>query len=143
NDDALSWRYAGEPDAADASGRKRNIVFQLFTPTISPTAISLHPGSSLSDVIPAPGPDSGTFVGAFFGKSDTKDLGPGKNVQLLLLDNLGAGQLRAELVPIVERTLETFGTFRHPVGLDVDPENGDIYFSDIITGEIYRITEVE
>jgi hypothetical protein len=81
------------------------------------------------------------FVTAFFGKTGSPENRPGKNIQFARVGNLqGASyQVIDPLTPLVERTDAADGVvYGHPVAMDVDPQTGDIFFADIVTGELNR-----
>lgn len=118
---------------------KRNaVLFPEISPPISPTSVALHPGKG---PIPVPGPGQVVFVTAFFGKTGSPENRPGKNIQFARVGNLqGASyQVIDPLTPLVERTDAADGVvYGHPVAMDVDPQTGDIFFADIVTGELNR-----
>ncbi len=136
NDDSQKWLAFEDLHTRGALGGNRTAVFMTFNPTISPTQAAIHPGGG-----PFADTRSGlaNIVVAHFGKSGDGSLGPGKTLQMVTVSNISGAALQSDRVTIVQRRSETEGEFRHPVALDVDPTNGDIFFADIITGELARI----
>lgn len=132
-----SWTAAGDAYTTGALGEPRNAVFRLFSPVVAPTSIAMHPGGV--GPIPASTEGAVSLVAAFFGESGEGSLGPGKNIQLLRVSNLSGAALQASATVLVDRDPSTDGDLRHPVGLDVDPVTGDVWFADILTGELSRV----
>ncbi len=110
------------------------VVALLSSPIVSPTSVSLHPGKG---VIPKSKENEASILIVYYGKTGSKENKPGKEIVLGHLTNLG-NQPFLDLIPIIERSPEAEGTLGNPVAMDVDPTTGDIYFADIITGELYR-----
>ena len=136
DDRTSAWTAFGDPHTPSALGGNRTAVFRIFSPPVSPTGAALHPGGG---IIPEPGVGQTSFVVAFFGVSGSTLLTPGKTIDRLTLSNVEGAALQSDRQTLIERAPETEGEFRHPVGLDVDPQPGDIWFSDIITGELTRV----
>ncbi|NJK88763.1 MAG: PQQ-dependent sugar dehydrogenase [Myxococcales bacterium] len=136
-DAAARWREAKDVRTVGGLGGARTAVFRLWEPPIAPTSIALHPGGVAG--LPATRSGQVTFIVGFFGPSGTIATGPGKDLRVLTLTNFDGAALQSTERQLVIRKEETFGDYRNPVGVAVDPKTGTIYFSDIITGEVARI----
>lgn len=139
SDSDSSWLGFRDPHSRSALGEARRAVFMTWSPPISPTSVAVHPGS---DVIPETRRGQASVVVATFGKSGDSSLGPGKTIELVTVTNLEGAAIDADRTTVVERAPSGDGEFRHPVALDVDPRTGDIYFADIISGELSRVRSV-
>jgi glucose/arabinose dehydrogenase len=137
DDEASSWTQARDPNTRGALGEGRNAVFRTFSPPVAPTSVAFHRGGV--GPIPASSPGEASLVAGFFGESGSGSVRPGKNLQLLRLTNIEGAALQSSAQVLVERRLDTEGEFRHPVGLDVDPTDGSIWFADIISGDLHRV----
>lgn len=144
----LSFNYAGSDttqgwktvtDVNMPGPFKRNaVLFPTISPPASPASVALHPGHG---PIAPPAAGEVVFVVSFFGTSGSKANRPGKTIAYARIGNLrGASyQIIEPLTPLVRRIDAVDGAaYGHPVAMDVDPQTGDIVFSDIVTGELNR-----
>jgi len=108
-------------------------VLQIIEPVASPTSISLHQGKG---IIPKPQPGEAVFIMAYYGTTgDTNNTR--KQIVMGELYNL-RNQPGLKTTPIIQRTEKAIGTYGNLVAAEVDPLTGNIYFSDIMTGELNR-----
>ena len=77
---------------------------------------------------------------ALWGKTGSTENTPGKKI---LLGELHTdGQPRIELSDFIVRSEAGKGKLGHPLGLAVDPKTGDIYFGEILEGNIYKVEPI-
>lgn len=113
---------------------KPESVLELITPIHAPTSVAFHPGGG---IIPkAVANSQASFIVACYGKSNSgsNDI---KGIYKLEVSNLG-NQPGSNFERIIERLPSAEGSQGAPVAMDVDLSTGDIYFADIVTGEINR-----
>jgi len=127
--------WTTNPDVNAPGASKPEAVLALISPVVSPGSVSFHPGGG---IIPASGSGQASFLAVYFGGNASVDNSPGKQIVLVVIDNLDAQPL-VSLTPIVQRTEEALGGPGNPIALDVDIVTGEFYFADFVTGKLYRV----
>ena len=100
------------------------------------TGLAFHPGGR--GAIPRSVAQENNVLVTVFGKTGSTSNGPGKEIWLGRLKAILA-QPTLEFEPIVKRAAGAEGFVGNPVGLEVDGQNGNIYFADIMEGRLYVI----
>ncbi len=141
-DEQVSLGYDGSDEAdswisvldVNAGFLPPEAVLELLSPIQAPTSVAFHPGGG---IIPdAVANSQATFLVACYGKSNSTT-NERKGIYKLEVSNFG-NQPGSSFERIIERTPEAEGSQGAPVAMDVDLSTGDIYFADIVTGEINR-----
>ena len=108
-------------------------ILALLGDLHSPTCLAWHHGKG---IIPTSSPSRLSFVVSIYGVTGSSENGPGKKLVLGVIDNLSGAQPGLTLTPIIKRRDSAKGTFGNPVAMDVNHVTGEIFFADVITGEL-------
>lgn len=133
NDQATSWTSI--PDLNTPGAFSTQGVLRLISPTVAPTSAALHPGKGII----APPPGQVGFVVTLFGPTFCTSNCQGKNIMAGSVGNFGNQPGIDNFFPIVRRSAFEPDQLSNPIALDVDPLSGDLFFADIVNGEIDRV----
>lgn len=133
NDQDLSWTSI--PDLNTPGAFSTQGVLRLISPTVAPTSLALHPGRGLI----APPPGQVGFVATLFGPTFCTGTCSGKQIVAGSVGNFGNQPGIDNFFPIVKRSSVDPSALSNPIALDVDPQSGDLFFADIVSGEIDRV----
>jgi glucose/arabinose dehydrogenase len=103
------------------------------------TGASIHEGRG---AIPQSSDQARTILLTQFGKTGLPQNEPGKKILMGQITNLEE-QPKLDLTPIIVRNPEAEGFLGNPIGLSIDPLNGNFYFADIIEGKLYQVIILE
>lgn len=131
SDTDASWLSV--PDANAPTHIKPEAVLKTLHHKHSPNGVTLHPGKG---IIPVPSPGRAVFLVTCLGDFRTTQT-EFKLVLLGIIDNL-TNQPGLTLIPIIRRSEEFRGQYGSPLDVAADPLTGDIFFIDIIRGELMR-----
>ncbi|MCA9376214.1 MAG: PQQ-dependent sugar dehydrogenase [Candidatus Doudnabacteria bacterium] len=114
------------------------VVLHRWDPTETATDIAFYPGGVAG--LPVSDETESLAVLTMFGKTGQTGELPGRTVQLARLSHEAGQQPAVTFETLVERSGRGRDEVGHPVALAVDSETGDIYFSDIMEGRIYKVS---
>ncbi|HVX92501.1 MAG TPA: PQQ-dependent sugar dehydrogenase [Candidatus Dojkabacteria bacterium] len=117
-----------------------NMNMMQWAPTVTPLDINFIKGGKGN--IPESTKDVSYFLITLFGQTGSKNNTPGKEIMLGKLSNLDS-QPKVELMPFISRSSLGQGKQGQPIGLAIDPLTQDIYFGDLIEGNIYKVSPGE
>lgn len=112
-----------------------DMVIYRLPETRTFTGLSFHSGKG---AIPKSDENSQSILVTLFGKTGSKENNPGKEILLGKLTNL-SGQPKISFQTIIRRSPSGDGKLGNPLGLEVDPKEGDFFFADILEGRVYWV----
>jgi len=114
---------------------KDSVIFRL-PETRTFTGLIFHPGGKKG--IPISNSDSQSLIATIFGKTGWPDPSPGKEIWLGRLTNTNS-QPKISFSPIIRRTKKATGKLGNPIGLELDAQNGNFFFADVLEGRLYLV----